>query len=378
MHAAARKPEFGTLVERLYASIFESDALPDFIRGLASVFDSHLICIQQDVPGSAYVPVSHFTGDGKPTEALMRTFVGSGMEKNDLMDPVHARRLIHAGAEHDEGMLPSRQFERLDFYNTVMRPLDTRHSLGFCLHHDASGRVDALNVNRSKRRGHYGQEDMQLARRLLPHLRNVHALQRNLQAMEHQCLSQELTGMATWLLDAGGRVVHANALADRLCTSPDCPITVRSRQVRALDKADDTALQRAIAAATSPARPRNRSSLALHGRDGRPCAVADLHPLHPAALQPWMLVRPAAAILTIRTLGPAMPGNLESLSRAFGLTPAEARLAAVLLEYGSLSACRDALGKSHETLRSQLKALFAKTGTRNQAGLLRCLQSAGI
>jgi len=372
-HARARKPDFGTLVERLYASMVEPDALPEFIRGLASAFDSHIVCIQQDVPGSAYLPVGHFTGGGKPTDALAQSFVRSGISKNDLMDPGHAHRLIRAGTEHDEGMLPSGRFERLDFYNTIMRPLDIRHSLGFCLHHDASGRVDVLNVNRSSRSGHYTRDDMTLARRLLPHLRNVHALQRSLQTADRQCLSLELAGMAAWLLDAGGLVVHANALADRLNASAQCPITLRNRQVRTLDKVDDAALQKAIAAATSPARPRSHASLALRGRDGQPRAVADLHPMHPAALHPWMLVHPPAAILTVRTLGPATPCNLESLRHAFGLTPAEARLAGALLEHGSLSACRDAIGKSHETLRSQLKALFAKTGARNQGEVLRML-----
>jgi DNA-binding CsgD family transcriptional regulator len=83
-------------------------------------------------------------------------------------------------------------------------------------------------------------------------------------------------------------------------------------------------------------------------------------------------------MLTLRLLVPRARAASQILRQAFGLTPAETQLAQALLAHGSLAVCRHTLGKSHETLRSQLKALFAKTGTRNQAGLLRRLQSIGI
>ena len=60
----------------------------------------------------------------------------------------------------------------------------------------------------------------------------------------------------------------------------------------------------------------------------------------------------------------------------FGLTPAEAELARLLLQCGSLGACAEKLGKSHETVRTQLKALFAKTETHHQAELIRRLVAA--
>jgi DNA-binding CsgD family transcriptional regulator len=372
--SATRKPELGTLVEHLYASLLDPDALPHFIRGLASAFDSHIVCIQQDIPGSAYLPVSHFTGDGKRTDAIMQAFSRCGIGKNDLMDPGHAHRLIRSGAEHDEGMLPPQQFERLDFYNAVMRPLDMRHSLGFCLHNDAAGRVDVLNVNRSRRRGHYTRDDMELAHRLLPHLRNVHTLQRTLQDLGHSIESLDSIDIPVWLFDANGHVTAANASADRICATPDGLLVRRNGGLHARHKGNNAVLRHAIARAIAPSGRGHHGAVVLHGHDGQPQAVARVHPMLPPAFTPWMLHRPPSAMLTLRLLVPRARAASQILRQAFGLTPAETQLAQALLAHGSLAVCRHTLGRSHETLRTQLKALFVKTGTRRQSELLLKLQ----
>jgi DNA-binding CsgD family transcriptional regulator len=58
------------------------------------------------------------------------------------------------------------------------------------------------------------------------------------------------------------------------------------------------------------------------------------------------------------------------LKRRFGLTPAEARLVLRLLTGESLRSCAQALGIQYETVRTLLKSIFQKTGTRRQAELV--------
>ncbi|HRP71611.1 MAG TPA: hypothetical protein PK743_03110, partial [Luteimonas sp.] len=369
MNVSFHKPSFETLVERMYASLLDESALPDFIRGLSQAFDSHFICVQRDVPGNSYTPIAHFSQDGRRTDEMVKVFLSSGLETNDLMDPSHAARLIRAGIEHDEGMALPRDFEQLHFYHQVMRPLDLRHSLGFCLHHDDSGRVDVLNVNRSRRRGHYNREDMQLARRLLPHLRNVHHLQRGLGDLGDRAAALEHAGMAVWLLDREGKVVHANTLAGTAATANTGLAKTGAYGLRTAWRADLPALRKAIEAIASGVSASAR--VPLRDCHGAFLTVAHLHTLPQPALGDWMLARPAPILLLVRPCARNTPTttSINILRQAFGLTPAETRLAAALVEYGSLAACRDALGKSHETLRSQLKALLAKTGSRGQPEL---------
>ncbi len=78
------------------------------------------------------------------------------------------------------------------------------------------------------------------------------------------------------------------------------------------------------------------------------------------------LFKRAAAVIVLDVLvrKPATPDVLRSV---FGLTSAEARLAFELATCCDLAAAGKAVGISHETARSHLKAIFAKTQSGNQA-----------
>jgi len=89
-----------------------------------------------------------------------------------------------------------------------------------------------------------------------------------------------------------------------------------------------------------------------------------------------------AAIRAEAALFVDIPSDVEAaaearhLQLAFQLTPAEARLAALLLSGTSLTEAASQFGVSHNTVRSQLRAIFEKTHVRRQADLMRLLQSS--
>ncbi len=61
------------------------------------------------------------------------------------------------------------------------------------------------------------------------------------------------------------------------------------------------------------------------------------------------------------------------LQALYGLTAAEARLALGLAQGRGLDEMAAALGLSRHTVRTQLKQVFAKSGTRRQPELVRLL-----
>jgi DNA-binding CsgD family transcriptional regulator len=65
----------------------------------------------------------------------------------------------------------------------------------------------------------------------------------------------------------------------------------------------------------------------------------------------------------------------ETMRSVYGLTPAEARLALLLLDGKTIAEAADEHEVTKDTVRSQLKSLFLKTGTRRQGMLIGLLAS---
>jgi DNA-binding CsgD family transcriptional regulator len=69
----------------------------------------------------------------------------------------------------------------------------------------------------------------------------------------------------------------------------------------------------------------------------------------------------------------APPIDPTILFAAFGLSPAECRVAMLLADGLSLKEIAETLGTQHETVRKQLRAIFQKTSTKRQPDLIRLL-----
>ena len=130
-------------------------------------------------------------------------------------------------------------------------------------------------------------------------------------------------------------------------------------------------------------------SFALHAERG----IAQAFPpiVVDRAEAPWLLVEampvtafgsdffsPGRVIILLTDLTAPLRPEATQLCAAFGLTAAEAKLAAKLASGSGIVGAAASLGVSRETARTQLKAVFAKTNTRRQAELaalvsrLRC------
>ena len=63
------------------------------------------------------------------------------------------------------------------------------------------------------------------------------------------------------------------------------------------------------------------------------------------------------------------------LSALLGVTPAEAKVSRALVQSGNYTEVAAALGVSVDTVRSQVKAIYAKTRVNNKAALTRLVLS---
>ena len=86
--------------------------------------------------------------------------------------------------------------------------------------------------------------------------------------------------------------------------------------------------------------------------------------------------RAPQALFTVFEPGVSLDIDPFMLSATFDLTPAEARLAAKIVNGETPEKCAQTLGVKISTVRSQLMAIYGKTGATGQADLVRLVLSA--
>jgi len=229
-----------------------------------------------------------------------------------------------------------------------------------------------MSVRRPRRAGPFTPAEAQRFDLLVPHIRRSLALAQRLDGLAGRARLAEHVldrlDRAMVLLTANGRVVHVNAMADRLFESGR--LQLRGNRLESDDPAEAAALRGLIAAVLDPASGAGPVRL-LSGTAGPPliasgCRLPERRPAGVAAPQ-------AVAALFLSPIG-ASPDDLgQVLPGLFGLSRAEARLAVALHDGFSLSEIAGQLQLSRETLRSQLRSVFDKTGTRRQGTLIRLL-----
>jgi DNA-binding CsgD family transcriptional regulator len=103
--------------------------------------------------------------------------------------------------------------------------------------------------------------------------------------------------------------------------------------------------------------------------------VAHVLPLRGAGLDVFTGATSLLYITPLAQQNPLAAGLLQAL---FDLTPAEARVAGLIAEGQSVDSITDSLQVSTNTVRTQLKSVFAKTGVGRQAELATLLSAHAL
>lgn len=166
------------------------------------------------------------------------------------------------------------------------------------------------------------------------------------------------------LLTPSGRVDRLNRSAEGHL---DRGLILIHDRLRAQARDGDDALQQLIADAIGygPLTP-DQAVAAIPRPERRPLVV------HAIRLAPRSDL-PSYAVLALLDLDKPQAPSERTLRKTFGLTASEARLAIGIAEGRDMEAIAAASNVRKETLRSQLKAVFAKTGTHRQAELMGLL-----
>lgn len=173
---------------------------------------------------------------------------------------------------------------------------------------------------------------------------------------------------AMLLLDGHERVVYANRRARELCTAGD-GIELVAGKVSLTRSDDDQHLRRMLSDVRADPCAGGALRIARpSGKRAYVAVVARAARSHRAVPAP----QPATCIVISDPDGHA-PLPSERLRAAFGLTDAEARLAALLGAGEDLRSAASEIGITYGTARARLAGIFEKTQTRRQGELIKIL-----
>ena len=237
-------------------------------------------------------------------------------------------------------------------------------------------RLGLLCITRQADHGYFTDDHIAMLRHLAPHIRRAITISDllDLRTVERQAFAAVIDSLPTGvcIVGEGGEILHANAAAKSMLQSRG-PIRAEDGRLRGLEKNQTTELMSAIDTARD-----NETEIGAHGigvplhhPDGR-SSVAHVLPLAAGNIR-TRLVPQALAAVFVNHDGPASFGNLDTIARSFGFTPAETRLAALILAGKTLAEAATQLSIGDSTAKTHLQHVFMKCGVSRQVELVTLL-----
>jgi DNA-binding CsgD family transcriptional regulator len=273
-------------------------------------------------------------------------------------------------------LVSDRDYKETDYYKGWGRKYGVFHSVN-CTVADSLRRVVSLTVTRAERRGPLGSEAVELVGWLLPHLKRAFQVQERIEDLRasEKGAREALEKLETAVIALGGdgRVVSMTRRAEAFLERNDGLKLIRGRLAavnrRQAEQFDD--MVRSTALTGAGAGTASSRAMRLHqGPELRPLNVTVM----PHSSQVLTEHHPCTLVFISDPAARPAP-RAALLSTLYGLTPAECRLADLLLEELDLGAVAERMRVTIGTARFMLKAIFHKTETRRQSHLVRLLMS---
>ena len=253
----------------------------------------------------------------------------------------------------------------IDFVSTLLAKSQVTYVECVVFRHESDGVTD----DKARRR-------MKL---IVPHLRRAVLIGEviDLRKVEAAGLADTLDGIAAalFLVDADGRVVHANVSGHQMLTEGHVLRSV-SGKLGACNQNSNQTLREALAVAGGDDMKVDVKGVAvsLVAPNSEP-HIAHVLPLSSGARRKAGVAYSAVAAVFVRKATLDLLHPLEALVSYYKLTPTELRVLMAIVQVGGVLQAADALGISQATVKTHLSRLFEKTSTNRQADLVRIVAS---
>ncbi|MGH1478756.1 MAG: PAS domain-containing protein [Geminicoccales bacterium] len=277
-------------------------------------------------------------------------------------------------------IVPDEIFVKSEWYNDFLRQLDIGRLITGRMQGDPS-KADSISFYRPLRKAEFDDRARQIVAQIVPHVTSACMVYHHLLDIELRLAVTESAfdalPVGIMLIDCAGRVVHANRRAWQMVDDSD-GLDVRQRQLVASVIVEQRRLDRLVRsiAVTPKGQASGSGGMLTLSRPSlkRPYSVFVAPITDIGSEQPGIFaqIRPSAVVI-IHDPERATRFPIDLLRERYGLTQAEARLAAELAVGASLQTAAERFGVTKGTVRSQLKQILNKTEVKRQAELVRLL-----
>ncbi len=360
------------LIRQIYASALEPEGWNDFVAQLSAEFGGSAVALSLQVPTQGRPLAIHRVGFVEGFQSVFAKHVARGLPWGDLRTLDPTGYFARANEFFPDDKLPD-----TDFYREYMEPQGfAAEGPVVSMINPAEGMLfSGLAIYRKKDGRQFTDEDLRLGDLLVPHLEqafNIHCrvggINRARLALG-EVIDRLPTGVI--LLDSQRRPVVTNLAADQIIEQRD-GFYLSDTGPRASIQRDDVVLQGKIdQVVKNDTDGQTGGFMALTRPSGRRPFAVMLTSVPKGS--PESTVTDAAAMLFVSDPDSGSPSTVEMLRNIYGLTNAEAELVQLLVSGHSLDEVSGLRGVTMNTVRSQLKHVFAKTDTKRQGDLVRLI-----
>lgn len=353
----------GRVVRRLGEAALDPALWPEVMENLsAAVGATGAVLFQSDVR-TADVPRT------SGADEMITNYFRDNWHMRDLRAERGVPQILsgHA-AVTDQDLVTPEEMRREGYYNEMLLPYGFRWFAGIGFW--AGPALWALCIQRADSEGPFEAEDKRLLAALSAPLTEAATLSTAVgrSVVSGAANALGLIGQPAIVLDRLGCVLDWNGAAENLF---DDEVRIVNRRLVLRDTEAGRAVDALMGLFRTTADDAAVAMAPILVRRERnyPFLIRAL-PLPVAARSPFLGAR---VLLTLSLLAPARGVEPRDLVRLFGLTPAEARLAAMIAQGTPPGEAAEQFGVSRETVRNQLKAIFSKTDTHRQSELVALL-----
>ena len=361
--------QLSALIGDIYDAVFDPARRPDVLDRIACFTGGHSggLLARHTLRNSENL-YCHIGNDPQSLQAYSESYP----KLDSTADP------LSVGVEQivsTADLVPYDEFRRGRFYREWARPHGWVDIASAVIEKSATS-CTFLGVARSEASGPVDDEMRRRMALLIPHVRRALLIGKTVhhKKAEATCFADILDGLSAGmiLLDATGRIVHANAAGNAILDAADFLRKTACDRLAAGDAPVNAALRELLLAADAgdAAVGVKGIALPLTAHNGERY-VAHVLPLTSGARRDAGLAYNAVAALFVRKAALEAFTPSEVIGEMYQLTPTELRVLLAIVDVGGVPEVAASLGVAATTIKTHLSRLFEKTGASRQADLVK-------